>query len=252
MIVSCWGLHTTRIPHAKAVVAARCGWRGGGCRWEPAGFLRGGLVAVLGSRRACGRVGEVVLVGWGARRTGAGKSGDTGGVAGMRITLSGAMRARDVSRPTDEQLEAAAEREARITRSGRPSGASSARGGVGPGGASGGAGPGGGGGGVGPGGAAPVGGVVAARGGPAVPSAAPARTDQPRTGPAGSAPARTDPARTEPARAKPSGSAGSADGTGRGSAGSADGTGRDGSPAGGGAVDEVPSATRRRRRRRGR
>ena len=31
----------------------------------------------------------------------------------MRITLSGAMRARDVSRPTDEQLAAAAEREAR-------------------------------------------------------------------------------------------------------------------------------------------
>ena len=43
----------------------------------------------------------------------------------MRITLSGAMRARDVSRPTDEQLDAAAEREARITRVGRPSGAAS-------------------------------------------------------------------------------------------------------------------------------
>ncbi len=38
----------------------------------------------------------------------------------MRITLSGAMRARDVSRPTDEQLAAAAEREARATRTGRP------------------------------------------------------------------------------------------------------------------------------------
>ena len=37
----------------------------------------------------------------------------------MRITLSGAMRARDVSRPTDEQVDAAAEREARITRVGR-------------------------------------------------------------------------------------------------------------------------------------
>ena len=36
----------------------------------------------------------------------------------MRITLSGAMRARDVSRPTDEQLEAAAEREARSARVG--------------------------------------------------------------------------------------------------------------------------------------
>ena len=46
----------------------------------------------------------------------------------MRITLSGAMRARDVSRPTDEQLEEAAEREARITRVGRPSGASAAGG----------------------------------------------------------------------------------------------------------------------------
>jgi hypothetical protein len=38
----------------------------------------------------------------------------------MRITLSGAMRARDVSRPRDEQLAAAAERDARATRTGRP------------------------------------------------------------------------------------------------------------------------------------
>jgi len=48
----------------------------------------------------------------------------------MRITLSSAMRARDVSRPTDEQLAAAAEWDARMTRVGRPRGASS---GVGPG-----------------------------------------------------------------------------------------------------------------------
>src|ERR1700722_19133412 len=58
----------------------------------------------------------------------AGKLGDTGGVAGMRITLSGAMRARDVSRPTEEQLAAAAEREARTARPVRPGGASAPRG----------------------------------------------------------------------------------------------------------------------------
>jgi hypothetical protein len=47
----------------------------------------------------------------------------------MRITLSGAMRARDVSRPRDEQLAAAAEREARTTtRAGRPGGAVPPRG----------------------------------------------------------------------------------------------------------------------------
>jgi hypothetical protein len=45
----------------------------------------------------------------------------------MRITLSSAMRARDVSRPTDEQLAAAAEREARVTRPIRPGSASAAR-----------------------------------------------------------------------------------------------------------------------------
>jgi hypothetical protein len=45
----------------------------------------------------------------------------------MRITLSGAMRARDVSRPTDEQLAAAAEREARMTRVGRANGAGGPR-----------------------------------------------------------------------------------------------------------------------------
>ena len=44
----------------------------------------------------------------------------------MRITLSGAMRARDVSRPTDEQVAAAAEREAKGPRVGRPGGAGSA------------------------------------------------------------------------------------------------------------------------------
>jgi hypothetical protein len=46
----------------------------------------------------------------------------------MRITLSGAMRARDVSRPTDEQVAAAAEREAKAARVGRPGGADRARG----------------------------------------------------------------------------------------------------------------------------
>jgi hypothetical protein len=246
MIVFRWGLYTTRLAHAQVGAAGRCGQWCERDRWEPAEPIaraasrRGFSVGVssrwwwstrvwAGSRGGSRRLG--------GSRAGAGKSGDTGGVAGMRITLSGAMRARDVSRPTDEQLEAAGEREARITRSGRPSGASSARGGVGPGGASGG---------VGPGGAAPVGGVVAATGGPAAPSAAPAWTDQPRTGPArtgpaGSSPARADPAGTAPARAEPSGSAGGADGA-----------GRDGSPAHGGADDEVPLASRRRRRRRGR
>jgi hypothetical protein len=46
----------------------------------------------------------------------------------MRITLSGAMRARDVSRPRDEQLAAAAEREARTTRAARPGGPAAPRG----------------------------------------------------------------------------------------------------------------------------
>jgi hypothetical protein len=36
----------------------------------------------------------------------------------MRITLSGAMRARDVSRPSDEQLAAAAKREESAVRPG--------------------------------------------------------------------------------------------------------------------------------------
>ena len=45
----------------------------------------------------------------------------------MRITLSGAMRARDVSRPTEEQLASAAEREARIARVGRSGSGGSAR-----------------------------------------------------------------------------------------------------------------------------
>ena len=42
----------------------------------------------------------------------------------MRITLSGAMRARDVSRPSDEQLAAAAKRE---EAAGRASAATPAR-----------------------------------------------------------------------------------------------------------------------------
>lgn len=46
----------------------------------------------------------------------------------MRITLSGAMRARDVSRPTDEQMAAAEEREAKVARIGRPGGAGRVRG----------------------------------------------------------------------------------------------------------------------------
>jgi len=53
----------------------------------------------------------------------------------MRITLSGAMRARDVSRPRDEQLAAAAEREAKAARPGRPGGAGGAGGPRGSGGA---------------------------------------------------------------------------------------------------------------------
>jgi hypothetical protein len=96
----------------------------------------------------------------------------------MRITLSTAMRARDVSRPTDEQLAAAAERETRITRVGRGGGTGAVRG-------AGGAGP------VAP--VAPAVAGVAAPNGAAGPAAAPGRTDPPpargtgRTGEDGSA-----------------------------------------------------------------
>jgi hypothetical protein len=116
-----WGLHTTRTAHANAG-AGFCGpavWLLGLA--IRVGIARGGLRA----RRAGRGPASTVCRASGAS---AGKSGDTGGVAGMRITLSGAMRARDVSRPTDEQVAAAAEREAMVARVGRPGGAGRARG----------------------------------------------------------------------------------------------------------------------------
>ena len=142
----------------------------------------------------------------------------------MRITLSGAMRARDVSRPTDEQLDAAAEREARITRVGRPSGGDAA---------------------VGPARAAAVAAVVAAPNRPGAPSAAAARTARPaslRDAEGASASVR-DPEGSSAAVRDAAGSpAAVRDGK---------GTGRNGAGAGERASDEV-SPTRRRRRRRGR
>ena len=142
----------------------------------------------------------------------------------MRITLSGAMRARDVSRPTDEQLDAAAEREARITRVGRPSGADAA---------------------VGPGRAAAVAAVVAAPNGPGALSAA-ARTARPasvRDAEGASASVRDAEGSSASVRDAEGSSASVRDG---------EGTGRNGAGAGERASDEVSSPTRRRRRRRGR
>ena len=118
MIVFRWGLSTTRLVHAKTDAAGRCGRWCGRDGWESAE-----PIASAASQAGAGFWNHL-----GASWASAGKSGDTGGVAGMRITLSGAMRARDVSRPTDEQVAAAVEREARVARVGRQGGSGRARG----------------------------------------------------------------------------------------------------------------------------
>jgi ribonuclease E len=177
----------------------------------------------------------------------------------MRITLSGAMRARDVSRPTDEQLAAAAEREARTARAVRPGSASTPRG---------------------PGSGAPGTAALAAAapGAAAVDERAPGAVAEAAAGAvaeaaagavaeaAAGAVAEAAPgavakaAQAAAARAAADGStvsSATSARTARPPARSADGTGENGPAAGERAAgeptaDEAPSPTRRRRRRRGR